>query len=120
MRVPKLLIPLVVAGALMAGYAFRTSLDRPTLVQTFAEGTGAQATFVVDGVRCRGPAAFFCTLFEDTPGIFKIEAFASERTAVFTFDSKVVTPKRIQEIMESPIAFDDGTTNQVFRCVSVH
>ena len=119
MRVPKFIIPLVVLVALTAGYAFRTSLDRPTLVRTFAERTGAQATFVVDGVRCRGTAALFCSLFEDTPGILKIEAFASERTAVVTFDSKAVTPKRIQEIMEAPIAFDDGTTNQVFRCVSV-
>jgi hypothetical protein len=87
-------------------------------VQTFVEGTGAKATFIVDGVRCKGTAMFFSSLYEDTPGILGIETFAGERTAVFTYDPKVITRDQIRAIMEAPIPFQDGTTNQVFKCVS--
>jgi hypothetical protein len=72
----------------------------------------------VEGVRCKGTAMFFSSLYEDIPGIIGIETFASERTAVFTYDKKVITPDRIRMIMEAPIRFEDGTTSQVFKCVS--
>ncbi|HEY5912031.1 MAG TPA: hypothetical protein VJA21_15615 [Verrucomicrobiae bacterium] len=119
MRLPKLLIPVLVLLSLTAGYGFRTIYTRPTTVQTFAEGSGARATFIVDGVRCKGTAMFFSSLYEDTPGIMRVETFAGEHMAVFTYDPKTVTQDRIRAIMEAPIPFDDGTTSQVFRCISV-
>jgi len=118
MRVPKFVIPMLVFVALATGYGFRTSFARPTTVQTFAEGSGAKAEFIVDGVRCKGTAMFFSSLYEEVPGILRIETFAGERMAVFTYDEKVITPDRIRAIMESPIEFEDGTTSQVFRCLS--
>ena len=119
MRLPTYVIPVLVTLALLAGYGLRTSFTRPTSVQTFAEGTGSKATFVIDGVRCKGTAVFLSSLYEDIPGILGIETFAGERTAVFTYDPKVVTRDRIRAIMEAPIPFKDGTTSQVFKCMSV-
>ena len=119
MRLPTYVIPVLVTLALLAGYGLRTSFTRPTSVQTFAEGNWSKATFVIDGVRCKGTAVFLSSLYEDIPGILGIETFAGERTAVFTYDPKVVTQDRIREIMEAPIPFQDGTTSQVFKCMSV-
>ena len=119
MRLPTYVIPVLVTLALLAGYGLRTSFTRPTSVQTFAEGTGSKATFVIDGVRCTGTAVFLSSRYDDIPGILGIETFAGERTAVFTYDPKVVTQDRIREIMEAPIPFQDGTTSQVFKCMSV-
>lgn len=119
MRVPKLLIPVLVVLALAAGYSLRIPLTRPTTAQTLAEGTGAKATFIVDGVRCKGTAMLFTALYEETPGIFGIQTFAGERMAVFDYDPKAITCDQIREIMETPIPFEDGTTSQVFKCVRV-
>jgi len=119
MRLPTIVIPVLVTLALAAGYGLRASFTRPTTVQTFAEGTGVKATFIVDGVRCKGTAMFLSSLYEDIPGILGIETFAGERTAVFTYDPKIVTRDRIRTIMEAPIPFKDGTTSQVFKCMSV-
>ncbi len=119
MPLPRIVIPILVALALVGGYGLRTAFERPTLTKIFADKPGAKATFVVDGVRCGGTANFFASLYEDTPGVFAIEAFASERKAVFTFDPAVTSKERIRAIMEAPIPFDDGTTSQVFKCLSV-
>ncbi len=118
MRVPRSIIPLLVLSALLAGYGLRASFTRPTTAQTFAEGTGAKATFVVEGLRCKGTAMFFSSLYADAPGVLAIESFAGERAAVFKYDPRTITPERIKAIMEAPIPFADGTTSQVFRCVS--
>ncbi len=55
----------------------------------------------------------------NTPGILTIETFATERTAVFTFNPEMITRDRIRAIMETPVPVRDGTTIQVFRCLSV-
>jgi hypothetical protein len=57
-------------------------------------------------------------LYEDTPGVFAIQTFATERKAVFTFDASVTSTDKIRAIMEAPIEFTDGTTGRVFKCRS--
>ena len=120
MRLPRILIPVLVVLALAGGYGLRIPFTRPTLTKVFADRTGEQATFVVDGIRCWGTARFFTSLYEATPGVFSIQAYASERKAVFTFDPSVISRDRIRAIMEAPIPFNDGTSSQVFKCVSDH
>ena len=120
MRLPRILIPVLVVLALAGGYGLRIPFTRPTLTKVFADRTGEQATFVVDGIRCWGTARFFTSLYEETPGVFSIQAYASERKAVFTFDPAVISRDRIRAIMEAPIPFNDGTSSQVFKCVSDH
>jgi len=119
MPMPRIIIPIFVVLALWVGFGLRGSFDRPTLTKTFVDKPGMKATFSVDGVWCRGTAALFASLYEDVPGIHAIEAYASERKAVFTFDAAVISRERIRAIMEAPIPFEDGTTNQVFQCLSV-
>ena len=118
MNLPRLTIPLLVALALAAGYALRGGFTRPTLTTTFADKPGTQATFIVEGIRCRGTARLLASLYEDAPGVFAIQTFATERKAVFTFDASLTSPQRIREIMEAPIEFTDGTTSRVFKCLS--
>jgi hypothetical protein len=123
MRLPHFIIPVLVASALIGGYGLRLAFTQPTLYQTFGDGDeatpGARAVFVVEGVRCRGTAQFLASLYEEAPGILALEAFASEHKVVFTFDPKQTSPDRIQAIMEAPVPFKDGTSNQIFRCRSV-
>ncbi len=118
MGVPRMIVPLLVVLAIVGGYSLRTSFTQPTLTVVLTDKPGDKATFVVDGIRCWGTARFFASLYDDTPGIFSIQAYASEHKAVFAFDPSVISRDRIRAIMEAPIRFKDGTTGQVFKCVS--
>lgn len=118
MRVPRIIIPLLVALALLGGFSLRVAFTQPTLTKVFAEKAGEQATFLVDGIRCRGTANLFVSLYEETPGVFSIQTFASEHKAVFTFDPAFISRDEIRAIMDAPIEFEDGTTLKVFKCVS--
>jgi hypothetical protein len=119
MRLPRIIIPVLVALALVGGYSLRTAFTQPTLTKVFANSPGEKATFVVDGIRCWGTARLFTSLYEDTPGVVSIQAYASERKAVFTFNPGVISRDQIRAIMEAPIPFTDGTTSQVFKCISL-
>ncbi len=119
MRLPRIFVPALVVLALVGGISLRRAFTQPTLTQVFADRAGKRATFTVDGLRCWGTARLFVALYEDTPGVFTIQAYASERKAVFTFDPEVISRDRIQAIMEAPIPFNDGTTGVVFKCVAV-
>jgi hypothetical protein len=120
MRLPRVTIPLLVALTLAGGFSLRLAFTQPTLTKVFANQAGDTAVFIVDGLRCRGTAHFLTSLYEETPGVFSIQAYASERKAVFTFDSRVISRDRIRAMMEAPIPFNDGTTGQVFTCISIH
>lgn len=119
MRVPRFVIPILVIAALFSGYFFRLAFTQPTTQTTYQETTGEQATFVVEGIKCKGTAAFFTSLYDSIPGIVGIETFATEHKAVITYNADVISIDSIRAVMEAPILFDDGTTAQVFRCLSV-
>lgn len=119
MRVPSLTIPVLVVGALLAGYFLRTAFTQPSTRVTYDPRPGLKAVFVVEGLRCKGTAAYLMSLYEEVPGIREIATFASERTAVFTYDPARLSPDRIRAVMEAPIPLDDGTSRQVFKCLSM-
>lgn len=119
MRVPRLILPVLVVAALTAGYWLRAAFTQPTTLQVFTEGSGREVTLVVEGLRCKGTARFLGSLFEETPGILAIETYAGDRTAVFTYDPAQIDTAEIQAILEAPVAFEDGTSNQFFKCLSV-
>ncbi len=119
MRLPRITVPLVVALALVGGYSLRIAFTQPTLTAVFYSRPGDQATFVVDGLRCWGTARFFASLYQATPGVFAIRAYASEHKVVFIFDPGVISRDQIRAVMEAPIAFNHGTTVQACKCVSV-
>lgn len=120
MRIPKYIVPLLVLAALVGGYFLRTAFTQPTTnVVVGSGGEGMTLDCIVDGVRCKGTAEFFTSLYKNTPGIKRIETFASDHRAVFTFDPELITPMRIRSIMEAQILLEDGTTVQAFKCVSM-
>ncbi|HKK21627.1 MAG TPA: heavy-metal-associated domain-containing protein [candidate division Zixibacteria bacterium] len=119
MRVPKLIFPVLVFVALLGGYFLRTAFTQPTTNIAYDTKTGTQAVFIVDGLKCKGTAGFFTSLYENTPGIIGIETFATEHKAVVTYDPEQISPDGIKQVMEQEILFEDGTSEQVFKCLSM-
>ncbi len=119
MKVSKYIVPVLVVAALFGGYGLRAAFTQPTTNVSLGESQGARLECIVDGVRCKGTANFFTTLYKDVEGINGIETFATERKAIFTYDPAVITPEQIKSIMEEPIPLRDGRIIQVFTCLSM-
>ena len=115
MKVPKIAIPLLVLLFVVGGYAFQTVFFFPTTDIAFSAVGDSTVEFTVDGLRCRGTAAFFTSQFEDTPGIQSITTYAANHKAVFVYDSRLITPDRIKSIFETEFRMQDGTFQSVFR-----
>jgi len=119
MPVSRLTIPILVIVALFGGYFLRLAFTQPTTLATYGQAEGEKATFIVEGVKCKGTAAYFTSIYDKTPGVIAIETFATEHKAVFTYDADAITPDSIIAIMEAPVQFEDGTSAQIFKCLSV-
>lgn len=119
MRIPKLTLPILVVAFLFGGYALRLIFTQPTTAATMGGDGGATLTCVVDGVKCKGTAAFFSSRFNEVPGIAGIETFATEHRAVFTYDPAVITPEDIRQLIDAPVVLDDSTTVDFFKCLSM-
>jgi len=119
MRIPKFIVPLLVIATLLGGYFLRTAFTQPTTNVIVGVGEGRKLDCVVDGVRCKGTAEFFTSLYKDVDGIAGIETFASEHRVIFSYNPDVISPEQIRTIMEAPIPLDDGTSVQAFKCVSM-
>ena len=119
MSVPKLIVPALVVAALFSGYVLRAAFTQPTTAITLGVSEGKRLECVVAGVKCKGTARLFTSLYEGVAGINRIETYAADRRVIFTYDPDVITPESIRAIMEAPILFTDGTSAQVFRCLSM-
>ena len=119
MRIPKFIPPLLVLLTLLGGYFLRYAFTQPTTAVSF-EGPGrAMLACTVQGMHCKGKAYFFTQLYKGIDGISSIETFASEQKAVFTYDPSAISPEAIRATMERPIPLRDGSTRQVFKCLSM-
>ncbi len=119
MRIPRLVIPILIALALFGGYFLRKAFTQPTTSVTYASKTGKMSVFVVDGLKCYGTASFFSSLYDSVPGVYAIQTYATEHKAVFNYAPEMISQDSIKAIMESMILFDDGSTSQIFKCLSV-
>ena len=119
MNIPKLIIPLLVIAALFGGFFLRTVFTQPTTSISTGSGEGKKLECIVEGVKCKGTALFFTSLYEDTTGIIGIETYAADHRVVFAYDPTIITPERIRSIMEAPVLLNDGRSVQVFRCMSM-
>ncbi|UCC45635.1 MAG: cation transporter [Candidatus Zixiibacteriota bacterium] len=119
MKIPKLIIPLLVIAALIGGYSLRAAFTQPTTNVTLGSSQGKQLECIVSGVKCKGTARYFTSLYEGVDGIGGIETFAADHRAIFTYDPSVITPEDIRRIMEAPIPLGEGDTAQVFECLSM-
>lgn len=119
MRISKWVVPALVVVTLLGGYFLRLAFTQPTTAVVLTDGTGAKLQCTVQGVKCKGTAGFFTTLYQETPGIHGIETFATEHRVIFTYDPQKISPEEIRGIMEQTIEFTDGTSAQVFTCLSM-
>jgi hypothetical protein len=118
MKIPRYLPPLLVLVALFGGYAMRTAFTQPTTQVAFSGQAQKSLTCTVQGLKCKGTAMFFTNLYSETPGIASIETYATEHRAIFKYDPAVINADSIRRIMEAPIPLRDGTTRQIFVCLS--
>jgi hypothetical protein len=119
MRINKFVIPVLVIVALFGGYFLRSAFTQPTTNVAYESKDGAKAAFIVDGLKCKGTAAFFTSLYDSIPGIIGIETFATEHKAIITYAPEKIGIDSIKAVMEAKITFDDGTSEQVFVCKEV-
>ncbi len=119
MKLPKITIPLLAVIAIISGYNLRYVFTQPTSSVNFQNGEGKTVVCIVEGLKCKGTAKFFTRLYSEIPGIISIETFASEHKAVITFDTNEITDEGVRAIMEHPIQLRDGTSRQVFKCLSM-
>jgi hypothetical protein len=119
MRISRFVFPVLILTALFGGYALRLAFTQPTTMVAFDQAPGETSVFIVDGVKCQGTAAYFTSMYDSVPGIISIETFASEHKAIFTYDPSVISTDSIKAVMETPVHFDDGTSAQAFKCLSI-
>lgn len=119
MKITPLLLPILVILALFGGYGLRAAFTQPTTTSVTGDVSGAKLTAIVDGLKCKGTANYFVSLYDSTAGIKAIETFASDHKAIFTYDPDAITPDSIKSIMEQVIKFEDGTEAQIYECLSM-
>ncbi len=118
MKISVWTLPILVVVALFGGYLLRTAVAIPTTTVGTTQATGAKLECVVSGVKCKGTAAFFTSLYEGVDGVLAIETFATEHKAVFTYDPARISPDDIEKVMEQEVLLNDGSRVQVFECLS--
>lgn len=119
MIVPRYIVPVLVVIALFSGYLLRTVFTQPTTAVTLGTGEGKKLECTVAGVKCKGTAEFFSSFYDSVPGINGIETFAADHRVIFTYDPDIITPDSIRAVMEAPYQLSDGSSIQVFECLSM-
>lgn len=119
MRVSPWAIPVIVVLVFAGGYFGRALFAIPTTSITVGSGEGSKLECIVAGVKCKGTATFFTSLFEEVEGVNGIETFAADHKAVITYDEAVITPEEIKKVIEQEVQFSDGSIGTVFECTSM-
>ncbi|MFH1681028.1 MAG: hypothetical protein ABIH26_10330, partial [Candidatus Eisenbacteria bacterium] len=78
MNVSRYFLPALVVAALFGGHALRTVFTQPTAQASFGNVGSETLVCVVEGLKCKGTASFFMSMYQEKPGIASIETFASE------------------------------------------
>ena len=112
-------LPVLVVSGFFGGYFLRNSFTQSPANALYGASGAETVNCIVQGVKCKGTANFYTTLYDDTPGIAGIETFATEHRVIFKYDPAIINPNRIKEIMEAPVPLRDGTERQVFVCESM-
>jgi hypothetical protein len=119
MRLPRYIFPVLIVATLFGGYFLRAAFTQPSTNINYSNETGATATFIVEGLKCKGTAAFFTSLYDSIPGINGIQTFATEHKAIFKYNPDLIGKDSLIAVMEDSILFEDGTREQIFRCLKV-
>ena len=120
MKISKYIIPILVVAALFSGYFLRTAFTQPTTSVSFIDSkVEAKIVCIVDGVKCKGTANFFTKMMSALPGIVSIETFATEHKVIISYDPQSLDRDDIKSVIEQLIPLRDGTSRQVFTCLSM-
>ncbi|MEW6411267.1 MAG: hypothetical protein AB1483_02205 [Candidatus Zixiibacteriota bacterium] len=119
MKIPKIVVPILVVISLFGGYALKAAFTQPTTSTMPTNSGGSKLECIVDGVKCKGTASFFVSLFENVAGINGIETYATDHRVIFSYDPSVITPDEIRTIMEAPVPLQDGRVIRIFTCLSM-
>ncbi len=119
MKIHRLAIPILAIMTLFGGYHLRHAFTKPTTAVKFTGSGNALVECKVEGLRCKGTANFFTSLFQGVEGISSIETIGSEHKATITYNPVVISKQNIREIIERQIPLRDGSTRQIFRCVEM-
>ena len=117
MRIHPALLPPVVALLFLGSILAARSWELPTMQHRFSDAgsRGRNVQMVVEGLRCRGTSSFFVQRLEQVPGLLAVGTYVQEHRATITYDPSLITPQRIQEIIEEPIMQPDGMIVRPFR-----
>lgn len=118
MKIPKIVIPALVILFILGGYLIQPLFFFPTTESAFAAKGDSTVEFTVEGLRCRGTAAFFTSLFDDVPGIESITTYAANNKAIFRYNSELISPHRIKSIFEREFRMRDGSFSKAFKEIS--
>ena len=120
MKISKYIMPILVVAALFSGYFLRTAFTQPTTSVSFIDSkVEAKIVCIVDGVKCKGTANFFTKMMSALPGIVSIETFATEHKVIISYDPQSLDRDDIKSAIEQLIPLRDGTSRQVFTCLSM-
>jgi len=115
MKIPKVIIPILVLVFVAAGYAIQPLFYFPTTEVEFSADGDSTVEFIVDGIRCRGTAAFFTEMFANAEGIESITTYAASNKAIFVYDSKLTNPDKIKLLFEREFRMQDGSFQSFYR-----
>jgi len=79
-----------------------------------AAGGKAEVKMIVDGRRCRGTSNFFVAKLQRSPGVLGVETFDQEHRAVIKYVAATLSTSQIQQKIEQPVQFKDGTVIKPF------
>jgi len=114
MRLPKLTIPIIVLLFVLGGYFAQSMFFFPTTEVALGAAGDSEVEFKVQGLKCRGTASHFTSLFEGVAGIEKITTFAAKNQAIFRYNSSEISPDRIAMIFQKEHRLEDGTFYQFY------
>lgn len=122
MKVPRPIVPALVALAAGAGVLGARFVERPSVVRDFAPGAEAAgvrtARFVVRGVRCVDTAAAAAQQLADVPGVKRFTAWASGGRVEIRFDPAATDVAALTGALEGPV-FDEASQEYRFGTYAV-
>ncbi len=122
MKVPRLVVPALVALAAAAGVAGARFVERPSVVRDFepgADDAGVRAVrLAVRGVRCVDTAAGAAQQLAGLPGVKRFTAWASGGRVEIRFDPAVTDVAALTEALEGPV-YDEASQEYRFGTYAV-
>jgi len=117
-----LVVPAVVAGAVVLGITGGSLFSVPSFAREYASKEAssrpAEVRFVVRGVRCVDTARLAATVFEGVPGVVSFVAYASRSEVVVTYDASRTDVPALVKRIQGPV-FMEASGEFVFRVFQV-